>query len=199
MCVSVCAFVCLRVCACVRLCRRAWLLLPVCAQHKETCSLLACSRLLACLQAIYLSCCPVSSVLSLLSPGPVLTFVFKLPANTGAFMNATPQGCYDIRSREIKNAYPQDYESRARLFVRCYRANEGTEFFLTVELPNKNAASPDDAVLMGLCRCALVRFGRCVAPGSIRISDVSDRFRDTRWDCGPLVCRVCTNRFRDTR
>jgi hypothetical protein len=68
------------------------------------------------------------------------------------------QSCYDIRTREIKNAYPIGYESRARLFIRCYRANEGTEFFITVEIPNKkkHAQGPDDALLMGL-----LRYGGC--------------------------------------
>jgi hypothetical protein len=70
------------------------------------------------------------------------------------------QSCYDIRTREIKNAYPIGYESRARLFVRCYRANEGTEFFITVEIPNKkHSQGPDDALLMGLLRYGRGRFG----------------------------------------
>lgn len=31
------------------------------------------------------------------------------------------QGCYDVRSREIKNQYPSDIDQRARLFIRTYR------------------------------------------------------------------------------
>jgi hypothetical protein len=49
------------------------------------------------------------------------------------------QGCYDVRSREIKNQFPSDCNSRARLFIRCYRANHGTELFISVELPGKGA------------------------------------------------------------
>jgi hypothetical protein len=49
------------------------------------------------------------------------------------------QGCYDVRSREIKNQFPSDTDARARLFVRSYRANHGTELFISVELPNKGA------------------------------------------------------------
>ena len=49
------------------------------------------------------------------------------------------QGCYDVRSREIKNQFPSDTDARARLFVRSYRANHGTELFISVELPTKGA------------------------------------------------------------
>ena len=60
--------------------------------------------------------------------------------------------CFDIRSREISNLVPHNMEERARLFVRCYRANEGTEFFISVEVPNENPVCVDDAILLGLCR-----------------------------------------------
>eukprot|EP00051_Salpingoeca_urceolata_P005217 m.71303 g.71303 ORF g.71303 m.71303 type:complete len:806 (+) comp14156_c0_seq2:172-2589(+) len=87
------------------------------------------------------------------------------------------QACYDIRTREIKNAFPPDVAERARLFVRCYRANQGTEFFISVEIPHDDGTeeavpmsarqrkrqqhkpkvlppppSPDNATLMGLLR-----------------------------------------------
>jgi hypothetical protein len=62
------------------------------------------------------------------------------------------QGCYDVRSREIKNQFPVDCDQRARLYVRVYRATQGTEFFLSVELPSKTAKCADDAILMGLLR-----------------------------------------------
>ncbi|KNC82211.1 hypothetical protein SARC_05509, partial [Sphaeroforma arctica JP610] len=65
------------------------------------------------------------------------------------------QACYDIRSREIANSFPVDCDSRARLFMRVYRANEGTEIFLSVEIPRTDAASPDDAMLLGLLRLRL--------------------------------------------
>ena len=60
--------------------------------------------------------------------------------------------CFDIRSREISNLVPTNMEDRARLFVRCYRANEGTEFFISVEVPNRDPVCVDDAILLGLCR-----------------------------------------------
>eukprot|EP01134_Creolimax_fragrantissima_P007795 CFRG7795T1 len=65
------------------------------------------------------------------------------------------QACYDIRSREIANAFPVDCDQRARLFVRSYRANEGTEIFLSVEIPRTQARTPDDAMLLGLLRLRL--------------------------------------------
>jgi len=62
------------------------------------------------------------------------------------------QKCYDIRSREIKNSFPPDFADRAKLYIRCYRANSGTEFFISVEYPHRKAQSADDNILMGLCR-----------------------------------------------
>jgi len=60
--------------------------------------------------------------------------------------------CYDIRCREIGNRFLKDMHSRARLFIRCYRANQGTEFFISIEVPEHNPACVDDAVILGLCR-----------------------------------------------
>ena len=62
------------------------------------------------------------------------------------------KGCYDIRTREVKNQFPSDVSQRARFYVRCYRANHGTELFLTVELPSRTPHSVDDAVLLGILR-----------------------------------------------
>ena len=62
------------------------------------------------------------------------------------------QACYDIRSREIKNQFPVKFNDRARLFIRCYRASLGTEFFVSVEIPSREPKSQDDAILMGLLR-----------------------------------------------
>eukprot|EP00121_Abeoforma_whisleri_P016865 Awhi_evm1s15459 len=68
------------------------------------------------------------------------------------------QTCYDIRSREIKNAFPLDFAERAKLMVRTYRSNHGTEFFLSVELPQRKPKSIDDAILMGLLRLRMTDF-----------------------------------------
>eukprot|EP00854_Cymbomonas_tetramitiformis_P008508 gene8508-10103_t len=68
------------------------------------------------------------------------------------------QACYDVRSREIKNQFPSDFSTRAKLFIRSYRASEGTEFFVSVELPQRKAKGPDDAILMGLLRLRLTDY-----------------------------------------
>uniref|UniRef100_A0A6C0KI52 tRNA carboxymethyluridine synthase n=1 Tax=viral metagenome TaxID=1070528 RepID=A0A6C0KI52_9ZZZZ len=63
--------------------------------------------------------------------------------------------CYDIRSREVRNGLIDNQLDRARLYVRIYRANEGTEFFLSVEIPqSKRSINYDfnDTSLLGLCR-----------------------------------------------
>ena len=57
--------------------------------------------------------------------------------------------CYDIRSREVRNELI-DHE-RAKLYIRIYRANEGTEFFLSVEIPRCDKDF-NDTILLGLCR-----------------------------------------------
>jgi ELP3 family radical SAM enzyme/protein acetyltransferase len=74
--------------------------------------------------------------------------------------------CYDIRSREVRNRIILNLSERARLFIRCYRANNGTEFFITVEVPNKDALTVDDAIILGLCRLRvsdwdLLKEGKC--------------------------------------
>ncbi len=61
------------------------------------------------------------------------------------------QKCFDIRSREIKNTIlTKEQLDQAQLYIRSYRANEGTEFFISVEIPNSNRF--DDAQLLGLAR-----------------------------------------------
>ena len=59
---------------------------------------------------------------------------------------------YDIRSREIGRRTPYNFREQAKLFIRCYRSSKGTEFFISVEIPEINALCPDDAILMGLLR-----------------------------------------------
>jgi len=84
------------------------------------------------------------------------------------------QVCVDIRSREIKTQMPINCGQRARLFVRTYRANGGTEIFLSVELPKRTGTDPDDAVLMGLLRlrlpdteCNIIRTGQRGTSGAL--------------------------------
>jgi ELP3 family radical SAM enzyme/protein acetyltransferase len=61
--------------------------------------------------------------------------------------------CIDIRSREIRNALVESRLDSAKLYIRTYRANEGTEFFISAEIPNVDTEGfTDNAVLLGLCR-----------------------------------------------
>jgi len=68
--------------------------------------------------------------------------------------------CYDIRAREVKSNIIDSKLHHVRLHIRVYRANEGTEFFISAELPNqKDQKDPlstqphfDDNLLLGLCR-----------------------------------------------
>jgi ELP3 family radical SAM enzyme/protein acetyltransferase len=61
--------------------------------------------------------------------------------------------CIDIRSREIRNAVVESRLDNAKLYIRTYRANEGTEFFISAEIPNvESDGFTDNAVLLGLCR-----------------------------------------------
>jgi ELP3 family radical SAM enzyme/protein acetyltransferase len=61
--------------------------------------------------------------------------------------------CIDIRSREIRNAVVESRLDSAKLYIRTYRANEGTEFFISAEIPNvESEGFTDNALLLGLCR-----------------------------------------------
>jgi ELP3 family radical SAM enzyme/protein acetyltransferase len=61
--------------------------------------------------------------------------------------------CIDIRSREIRNTIVESRLDKANLYIRTYRANEGTEFFISAEIPNvESDGFTDNAVLLGLCR-----------------------------------------------
>jgi ELP3 family radical SAM enzyme/protein acetyltransferase len=63
--------------------------------------------------------------------------------------------CYDIRSREIKNTFlSDDLINKTKLYVREYRANEGSEFFISAEIPKEKEIF-DDSILLGLCRLRL--------------------------------------------
>jgi ELP3 family radical SAM enzyme/protein acetyltransferase len=61
--------------------------------------------------------------------------------------------CFDIRSREVKK--DQIQESNACLYIREYYASEGTEFFISIEIPKNPSNNPDDAMLLGLIRLRL--------------------------------------------
>lgn len=66
----------------------------------------------------------------------------------------------DIRSREIRKRVFQNLERDAMIYIRTYRANEGFEYFISIEVPtllyNKNevndVTNPDEAVILGLIR-----------------------------------------------
>lgn len=65
--------------------------------------------------------------------------------------------CYDIRSREVRNALIDNQLDRVKLYIRIYRANEGTEFFLSAEIPNSDIDF-NDTSLLGLCRLRIPDF-----------------------------------------
>lgn len=58
--------------------------------------------------------------------------------------------CIDIRSREIKHQSLKLED--AQVYIRIYRSNHGTEFFLSVEIPKTSNSEFDDTYLLGLCR-----------------------------------------------
>jgi elongator complex protein 3 len=66
--------------------------------------------------------------------------------------------CFDIRSREIGTQMLHTIIDKCKLYIRIYRANGGTEFFISVEAPkgDSDPSSPkphfDDTFLLGLCR-----------------------------------------------
>ena len=61
--------------------------------------------------------------------------------------------CIDIRSREVRNNIVESRLDNAKLYIRTYRANEGTEFFISAEIPNVDTEGfTDNAILLGLCR-----------------------------------------------
>jgi hypothetical protein len=64
--------------------------------------------------------------------------------------------CYDIRSREIRGSIIEDNLKDAQLFIRIYRTTTGTEFFISVEIPNNTTF--DDSKLLGLCRLRISDF-----------------------------------------
>jgi ELP3 family radical SAM enzyme/protein acetyltransferase len=61
--------------------------------------------------------------------------------------------CFDIRSREVGSTFLHNLPDHAKLYIRIYRANQGTEFFISVESPKKpERLHFDDSYLLGLCR-----------------------------------------------
>ncbi len=89
-------------------------------------------------------------------------------------MKRTGQKCYDIRSREIKNTIvTNSLLDTAKLYIRTYRANEGTEFFISVEIPKTNPDSDfDDSYLLGLCRLRLTDYD-INKPGNYKPTDTN--------------------------
>ena len=65
------------------------------------------------------------------------------------YMKKKGMKCYDIRSREVRNELIN--HENAKLYIRIYRANEGTEFFISVEIPRCDDDF-NDTSLLGLCR-----------------------------------------------
>ena len=65
--------------------------------------------------------------------------------------------CYDIRSREVKNTIlNKSTLDTSALYIRTYRANEGTEFFISVEIPKDTTF--DNTFLLGLCRLRITDY-----------------------------------------
>ena len=62
---------------------------------------------------------------------------------------------FDIRSREINNNIIKNLSEKARLYIRSYRANGGTELCISIEVPKDKPLIPDDAYLLGLGRIRL--------------------------------------------
>ena len=69
-------------------------------------------------------------------------------------MHKRSLACYDIRTREIGLAGV--IRENVKLYIRTYRANEGTEFFISLEMKNNSSIHFDDTVLLGLCRLRIV-------------------------------------------
>jgi ELP3 family radical SAM enzyme/protein acetyltransferase len=69
---------------------------------------------------------------------------------------------YDIRSREVGTSIVDSQLGDAKLYIRTYRANEGTEFFISVEIPKmakeKTPNHFDNTNLLGLCRLRIPDF-----------------------------------------
>ena len=61
---------------------------------------------------------------------------------------------YDIRSREVRNRIFQDLAKQSRLYFRFYRANQGIEFFISVEIPLQHL-DYNDSILLGMIRLRL--------------------------------------------
>jgi len=59
---------------------------------------------------------------------------------------------YDIRSREIRKRIFTDIDDKIHLYFRKYRANQGTEFFISVEIPSEEFVDLDDSVILGFIR-----------------------------------------------
>lgn len=68
--------------------------------------------------------------------------------------------CYDIRSREVGTSIVDSQLGEAKLYIRVYRANEGTEFFISVEIPKTTTTNNhfDNTNLLGLCRLRIPDF-----------------------------------------
>ena len=58
---------------------------------------------------------------------------------------------YDIRSREIRKRIFGNLQKDARIYIRKYRANDGLELFISIEVPN-STSNIDDAIILGFIR-----------------------------------------------
>jgi histone acetyltransferase (RNA polymerase elongator complex component) len=58
---------------------------------------------------------------------------------------------YDIRAREIRKRIYTNIKDKAYLYIRHYKANNGYEFFVSVEIP-EHKTDYDDSVIMGHIR-----------------------------------------------
>ena len=66
------------------------------------------------------------------------------------------KSCYDIRSREIKNTNISDLHlEKTCLYVRQYKDDDATEYFISLEIPQNNSEM-DDSILLGFIRLRIL-------------------------------------------
>jgi ELP3 family radical SAM enzyme/protein acetyltransferase len=71
-------------------------------------------------------------------------------------LEKTGRRCFDIRSREIKHDTIDNFES-CRLYIRRYRQDSATEFFISLEqVKSKSCHDFDDTILLGFLRLRIL-------------------------------------------
>lgn len=60
------------------------------------------------------------------------------------------QACYDIRKREVNNLHVD--LSLADFIIKKFRAGNGVEYFISIEIPRNTNCNPQDTILLGLLR-----------------------------------------------